>query len=118
MSSRTSRSKVSRTGRRKKSLIPKKLAAESDGESDSTDVLTSSDDEDRWKDKKRVIENLPSDYWSIQKLIKYVKAGNSTATMVALCCLKDYDLTTQLNQLVSSTPPHTLSFEIWLLRSL
>lgn len=96
----TARSKTSRTVRRKKTPQPKKLV-ESD-ESDSTDVITSSDEEDRWKDKKRVADDLPPDYWNIQKLIKYVKAGNTTATMVSLCCLKDYDLTTQLNQLVSS----------------
>lgn len=95
----TARSKASRAGRRKKSPLPKKLV-ESD-ESDSTDVITSSDEEDRWKDKKRATDDLPPDYWSIQKLVKYVKAGNTTATMVSLCCLKDYDLTTQLNQLVS-----------------
>lgn len=96
----TARSKTSRAGRRKKSPLPKKLV-ESD-ESDSTDVITSSDEEDRWKDKKGAVDDLPPDYWSIQKLVKYVKAGNTTATMVSLCCLKDYDLTTQLNQLVSS----------------
>lgn len=95
----TARSKTFRTQRRKKSPKPKKLV-ESD-ESDSTDAITSSDEEDRWKDKKRVADDLPPDYWSIQKLVKYVKAGNTTATMVSLCCIKDYDLTTQLNQLVS-----------------
>lgn len=105
MSSRTNattsvRSKPLRSLRRKKTPVPTKLV-ESD-ESDSTDVITSSDEEDRWKDKKRVADDLPSDYWSIQKLIKYVKAGNTTATMVSLCCLKDYDLHHQLNQLVSS----------------
>lgn len=95
----TARSRTSRTVRRKKSPLPKKFA-ESE-ESDSTDVITSSDEEDRWKDKKRVADDSPPDYWSIQKLVKYIKAGNTTATMVSLCCLKDYDLTTPLNQLVS-----------------
>lgn len=94
MTSRTNatisvRSKPSCSLRRKKTPVPTKLV-ESD-ESDSTDVITSSDEEDRWKDKKCVADDLPSDYWSIQKLIKYVKAGNTTATMVSLCCLKDYD---------------------------
>lgn len=36
---------------------------------------------------------VPSEFWHIQKLIKYMKAGNQTATMVSLCLLKDYDLT-------------------------
>ncbi|XP_055383292.1 uncharacterized protein LOC129613316 [Condylostylus longicornis] len=73
---------------------------EDDG-SDSTEVLSSTDEEDRWKEASRSTD-IPADYWNIQKLIKYIKAGNQTATIVALCCLKDYDLTTQINQLAIS----------------
>lgn len=108
----TARSKTSRTGRRKKSPLPKKLI-ESD-ESDSTDVITSDDEKDRFKDKKFAGNNgdLPPDYYSIQKLVKFVKAGNATATMMSLCFLKDYDLTTQLNQLVSSMQKNSNHFNI------
>lgn len=67
--------------------------------SDSTDVVSSSDDEDRWKERSLKQSELPSEYWHIQKLVKYMKAGNQTATVVALCCLKDHDLTTQINQI-------------------
>lgn len=67
--------------------------------SDSTDVISSSDEEDRWKERTMKQSDLPSEYWHIQKLVKYMKAGNQTATVVALCCLKDHDLTTQINQL-------------------
>lgn len=67
--------------------------------SDSTDVISSSDEEDRWKERNIKQSDLPSEYWHIQKLVKYMKAGNQTATVVALCCLKDHDLTTQINQL-------------------
>lgn len=111
--SRTSR--TSRTGRRKKSPLPKKLI-ESD-ESDSTDVITSDDEEDRFKDKKFTGTNndLPPDYYSIQKLVKYVKAGNATATMMSLCFLKDYDLTTQLNQLVSALQKNSTHHSLKLL---
>ena len=69
-------------------------------DSDSTDVISSSDEEDRWRETKRSAEDLPPEYWNIQKLVKYIKAGNPTATMVSLCCLKDFDLTTQINQMV------------------
>lgn len=79
--------------------LPKKAAVESE-ESDSTDVISSSDEEERWKEVRRSTDDLPPDYWSIQKLVKYIKAGNPTATMIALCCLKDYDLTTHINQMV------------------
>lgn len=67
-------------------------------DSDSTEVMSSSDEEERWKEKTKVSE-VPSEYWHIQKLVKYMKAGNQTATTVALCCLKDYDLKVQVNQL-------------------
>lgn len=43
--------------------------------------------------------DIPPEYWHIQKLVKYLKIGNQTATLAALCCLKDHDLTTEINQL-------------------
>lgn len=66
-------------------------------DSDSTEVESSTDEEERWKDVARTSE-IPADYYNIQKLVKYIKAGNQTATIVSLCCLQDYDLTTQINQ--------------------
>lgn len=66
-------------------------------DSDSTEVESSTDEEERWKDVARSAE-IPADYYNIQKLVKYIKAGNQTATIVSLCCLQDYDLTTQINQ--------------------
>lgn len=57
----------------------------------------SSDDEPESEEEPRYLQEehpeIPSEFWNIQKLIKYMKAGNQTATMVALCLLKDYDLT-------------------------
>lgn len=67
--------------------------------SDSTDVVSSSDEEDRWREAKPNVNDLPSEYWAIQKLFRYVKVGNETATMVSLSCLRDYDLTKQIHQM-------------------
>jgi armadillo repeat-containing protein 4 len=67
-------------------------------DSDSTEVASSSDEEQRWKEKLKPAD-MPTEYWTIQKLVKYMKAGNQTATVVSLCCLKDHDLTVQINQL-------------------
>lgn len=69
-------------------------------DSDSSENILS-DDDNQWKDRtvKSVIDPTP-DYHNIQKLVKYVKAGNTTATIVSLCCLKDYDLSVTINQLV------------------
>lgn len=43
--------------------------------------------------------DIPPEYWHIQKLVKYMKSGNQTATVVALCCLKDHDLRNEINQM-------------------
>lgn len=68
-------------------------------ESDSSGIL--SDDENQWKETKRIVGDPTPEYQNIQKLIRYVKAGNTTATIVSLCCLKDYDLSIPMNQMVS-----------------
>lgn len=88
--------------RQQKQKIIKNVITDNDNEestsSDSTEYLSSTDEEERWKDVGKPTE-LSSDYWNITKLIKYIKAGNQTATVVSLCCLKDYDLTLHINQL-------------------
>lgn len=93
-----------------RNVSARKVVAEAD-KSDSSDSFLSEDDDDRWKDTKPAIESTP-DYHSIQKLIKYVKAGNTTATMVSLCCLKDFDLAILNNQLVGcqSINSYSLTF--------
>jgi hypothetical protein len=35
---------------------------------------------------------LPAEYWHIQKLVKFLKAMNQTATVLALCSMMDYNL--------------------------
>ena len=36
--------------------------------------------------------DLPPEFWQVQKLIRYLKIGNQTATIIALCNLVDFDL--------------------------
>ena len=67
-------------------------------DSDTTEEESSTDEEERWKDVARAAE-IPAEYYNIQKLVKYIKAGNQTATIVSLCCLQDYELRTQINQI-------------------
>ncbi|CAH8496743.1 unnamed protein product [Heterobilharzia americana] len=43
--------------------------------------------------------DLPSEYWQIGKMIKYLKAGNQTSTIISLCALKDMPLKTEVCQL-------------------
>jgi hypothetical protein len=37
-------------------------------------------------------------YKSLNVMLHSLQAGNQTATIVSLCCLKDHDLTTEINQ--------------------
>lgn len=77
---------------------------------DESAELASSDDEPSSEsdDEARFLQDdlpeVPAEFWHIQKLIKYMKAGNQTATVVALCLLNDYDLENPVNftQLVVS----------------
>lgn len=79
-------------------VLEKRTAKEDTYDSDSPEVLSSSDEEDRWKETARSAD-IPAEYWNIQKLMKYIKAGNPTTTMVSLNCIMDYDLNLQINQL-------------------
>ncbi|XP_053916589.1 outer dynein arm-docking complex subunit 2 isoform X2 [Cuculus canorus] len=36
--------------------------------------------------------DLPSEYWGIQKLARYLKGGNPTATVIALCFMRHFNL--------------------------
>lgn len=71
---------------------------ESDDSDSSEDIL--SEDENQWKDTNRTVSDPTPEYHNIQKLVRYVKAGNTTATIVSLCCLKDHDLSIAMNQMV------------------
>ena len=58
-----------------------------------------SDGEDDFQDRGRQDQNdLPSEYWQIQKLVKYLKGGNQTATIIALCSMRDFNLTQEACQ--------------------
>lgn len=67
--------------------------------SDSSAGNTSEEEEDELRAREQLFVHgeVPSEYWHIQKLIKYMKTGNQTATLVALCCLKDHDLVQEYN---------------------
>ncbi|XP_054027171.1 outer dynein arm-docking complex subunit 2 [Dryobates pubescens] len=43
--------------------------------------------------------DLPSEYWGIQKLAKFLKRGNPTATIIALCAMMDFNLAQETCQL-------------------
>ena len=55
--------------------------------------------EEEVQEKRQEGSELPAEYWQIQKLVKYLKIGNQTATIIAICALKDFDLKNEINQI-------------------
>ncbi len=43
--------------------------------------------------------DLPAEYWQIQRLVKYLKGGNPTATVIALSSIRDFNLSVEICQL-------------------
>lgn len=65
-------------------------------EDESSDDEPESEIDEEIKYFEEEAPEVPTEFWHIQKLIRYMKAGNQTATMVAVCLLKDYDLANQV----------------------
>ncbi|KAF4023246.1 hypothetical protein G4228_015078 [Cervus hanglu yarkandensis] len=59
----------------------------------------SEEDEEQPDHRQEANADLPSEYWQIQKLVKYLKGGNQTATVIALCSMKDFNLAQETCQL-------------------
>ncbi|KAI8822493.1 armadillo-type protein [Fimicolochytrium jonesii] len=62
------------------------------------DDMSDNDSEEEQQEKRQEISELPAEYYQIQKLVKYLRAGNQTATIIAICSLRDFDLTNEFNQ--------------------
>nr|XP_031300415.1 armadillo repeat-containing protein 4 isoform X3 [Camelus dromedarius] len=65
----------------------------------SDSASESEEDEEPSERRKEANADLPSEYWQIQKLVKYLKRGNQTATVIALCSMKDFKLAQETCQL-------------------
>ncbi|KAI8812557.1 armadillo-type protein [Cladochytrium replicatum] len=55
--------------------------------------------EEEVQEKRQETTELPAEYYQIQKLVKYLRIGNQTATIIAICSLRDFDLSNDFNQL-------------------
>jgi len=83
--------------RRKSSVRVKAEPEEKDFSESSED---SDDEEDVVVERRQDSgSDLPSEYWQIQKLVKYLKGGNQTATIIALCSMRDFNLNQETCQL-------------------
>ncbi|KAK2589161.1 hypothetical protein KPH14_001979 [Odynerus spinipes] len=67
-------------------------------EDESSDDEPESEGDDDIRFLKDDTSDISSEFWIMQKLIKYMKVGNQTATTISLCLLKDYDLTNRAIQ--------------------
>ncbi|KAJ8375947.1 hypothetical protein SKAU_G00065270 [Synaphobranchus kaupii] len=59
----------------------------------------SEEDEEQPERRPETNTDLPSEYWQIQKLVKYLKGGNQPATVIALCSMRDFNLAQETCQL-------------------
>uniref|UniRef100_A0A4W3H365 Outer dynein arm docking complex subunit 2 n=1 Tax=Callorhinchus milii TaxID=7868 RepID=A0A4W3H365_CALMI len=60
------------------------------------ETSSESDEEEEQIDRSHESNtDLPSEYWQMQKLVKYLKGGNQTATIIALCSMRDFNLTNE-----------------------
>ncbi|KAK0080204.1 hypothetical protein PV325_000302 [Microctonus aethiopoides] len=73
-------------------LGPRHCFVNEAAEEDSSDDEPESESDEETRFVKEETPELASEFWQLQKLIKYTKAGNQTATTVALCLLKNYQL--------------------------
>eukprot|EP00049_Salpingoeca_infusionum_P018505 m.357558 g.357558 ORF g.357558 m.357558 type:complete len:722 (-) comp17865_c0_seq1:200-2365(-) len=67
---------------------------------DFSDFSESDDEEDVEDTEERRVKqaDLPPEYWAMQKLVRFLSGGNQTATVIALCSLRDFDLTSEMAQ--------------------
>ncbi|KFQ16565.1 Armadillo repeat-containing protein 4, partial [Leptosomus discolor] len=77
-------------------IQPSSKWSEDVGESSSE---TETDEEQPVRHQEGNTDDLPSEYWGIQKLAKYLKGGNPTATVIALCSMRDFNLAQETCQL-------------------
>ncbi|KAK6961463.1 adhesion G-protein coupled receptor D1, partial [Biomphalaria glabrata] len=83
-------------------LLTNKLKSKdkSDTEDRFSESSTESEEEEEVIERRHEANaDLPTEYWQIQKLVKYLKGGNQTATIIALCSLRDFNLNQETCQL-------------------
>ncbi|KAJ3087424.1 Armadillo repeat-containing protein 4 [Quaeritorhiza haematococci] len=71
-------------------------SVDEDEASDSESEMSS---EEEMQEKRQENSELPAEYYQIQKLVKYLRCGNQTATIIAICSLRDFDLSNEFNQI-------------------
>jgi hypothetical protein len=69
-------------------------------ESEESSEEDDDEEEDQLLERTRQDQpDLPAEYWQIQRLVKYLKGGNPTATVIALSSIRDFNLSVEICQL-------------------
>lgn len=84
--------------REQKSIVPDVVLSDSSSESE--------EEEDGNERRQEQGTDLPAEYWQIQKLVKYLKWGNQTATVIALCAMLDFNLASGMFFHISHMTPY------------
>jgi armadillo repeat-containing protein 4 len=66
-----------------------------------SEVSSEDDDEEEESLLERTRQDqtdVPPEYWQIQRLVKYLKGGNPTATVIALSSIRDFPLSVEICQ--------------------
>ncbi len=59
---------------------------------DDSNIYVDESTEEEIQTKRTDASDLPAEYYQIQKLVKYLRCGNQTATVIAICALRDFEL--------------------------
>ncbi|XP_075968755.1 outer dynein arm-docking complex subunit 2-like isoform X2 [Anarhichas minor] len=82
---------VSLCGKTPAASVPVDAFSESSAESE--------EEEEQPERRAESNTDLPPEYWQIQKLVKYLKVGDQTATVLTLCAMMDFNLMQETCQL-------------------
>ncbi|KAG9476490.1 hypothetical protein GDO78_003176, partial [Eleutherodactylus coqui] len=86
-------------GHRRSSALKSKTSGAKSEEFSESSTESEEDEEQPERRPEPGNTDLPSEYWHIQKLVKFLKGGNQTATVIALCSMRDLNLAHETCQL-------------------
>ncbi|XP_031549990.1 armadillo repeat-containing protein 4-like [Actinia tenebrosa] len=89
-----------RTESRRYTVMSERKSVIGRADTENSESSTESQEEDdRVLDGKINAADLPSEFWQIQRMVKFLKIGNPTATVLCLCALKDFNLSLEMSQM-------------------
>lgn len=77
----------------------KTVARQKSFDEEEFEISNSEESDEDNQDSRNDSNELSAEYYQIQKLVKYLRCGNPTATIIAICALRDFDLNNEVNQL-------------------